>query len=91
MGSVQFTPAIRRRLDNLFSRRIIAAYRQFFLPKEQFSGDLEDIDTLRRQGRMRLWEARGLLWWDAEVLVCEGLRERAALTGKSTRSGVRSA
>lgn len=74
LGSVQFTPAIRRRLDNLFSKRTIAVYRQFFLPKEQFSGDLADIDTLRRQGRMRLWEARGLLWWDAEVLVCEGLR-----------------
>jgi SAM-dependent methyltransferase len=74
LGSVQFTPAIRRRLDNLFSVRTIAAYRQFFLPKEQFSGDLADIDTLRRQGRMRLWEARGLLWWDAEVLVCHGVR-----------------
>ena len=76
LGSVQFTPAIRRRLDSLFSRRSVASYRQFFLPREQFSGDLSDIDALRRQGRMRLWEARGLLWWDAEVLVCEGLRAR---------------
>lgn len=74
LGSVQFTPALRRRLDQTFSRRTVAAYRQFFLPKQQFGGDLADIDTLRRQGRMRLWEARGLLWWDAEVLVCEGLR-----------------
>ncbi len=78
LGSVQFTPAIRRRLDTLFSRRTIAAYRQFFLPKEQFSGDMSDIDTLRREGRMRLWEARGLLWWDVEVVVCEGLRARWA-------------
>ena len=83
LGSVQFTPAIRRRLDNLFSKRTIAVYRQFFLPREQFSGDLADIDTLRRQGRMRLWEARGLLWWDAEVLVCEGLRARRGLSAES--------
>jgi SAM-dependent methyltransferase len=74
LGSVQFTPAIRRRLDQLFSRRTIAAYRHFFLPKQQFSGDLGDIAALRAQGRMRLWEARGMLWWDAEVQVCEGLR-----------------
>lgn len=74
MGSVQFTPALRRRLDQLYRRRLVAAYRQFFLPKEQFSGDRSDIDSLRGLGRMRLWEARGLLWWDAEVQICEGLR-----------------
>jgi SAM-dependent methyltransferase len=78
MGSVQFTPAIRRRLDHLFGKRTIAAYRQFFLPKDQFSGDLGDIDTLRREGRMRLWEARGLLWWDAEVVICQAPRARRA-------------
>ena len=78
LGSVQFTPALRRRLDQTFSRRAVAAYRQFFLPRQNFSGDLEDIDALRRTGRMRLWEARGLLWWDAEVLVCEGVRRQCS-------------
>jgi SAM-dependent methyltransferase len=76
LGSVQFTPAIKRRLDALFSKRTVAAYRQFFLPKESLSGDLSEIDALRHQGRMRLWEARGLTWWEVEVLVCEGLRPR---------------
>jgi SAM-dependent methyltransferase len=86
LGSVQFTPALRRRLDHLYSRRIAAAYRQFFLPKQQFSGDLADINALRAQGRMRLWEARGLLWWDAEVLVCSGLRRPGTGPQSSARS-----
>lgn len=76
LGSVQFTPAIKRRLHALFKKRTVAAYRQFFLPKEALDGDCSEINPLRLQGRMRLWEARGLIWWDAEVLVCEGLRER---------------
>lgn len=76
LGSVQFTPAIKRRLDTLFRKRTVAAYRQFFLPKEAMSGDLSEINSLRQQGRLRLWEARGMTWWEAEVVICEGLGER---------------
>jgi SAM-dependent methyltransferase len=76
LGSVQFTPAIKRRLDAMFRKRTVAAYRQFFLPKQALSGDLSEINPLRQQGRMRLWEARGMTWWDAEILVCEELRQR---------------
>ncbi|HEY6377684.1 MAG TPA: class I SAM-dependent methyltransferase [Candidatus Dormibacteraeota bacterium] len=91
LGSVQFTPAIKRRLDALFKTRTVAAYRQFFLPKQAMCGDLSEINSLRQQGRMRLWEARGLTWWEAEVHVCEGLRERyrgaAAQPAISTNEG----
>ena len=73
IGSLQFTPAIRRRIDGHFGSWRVAAYRQLFLPRE-WGDDTGDVDELRRQGRMRLWEARGLTWWDLEVLVCEGLR-----------------
>jgi SAM-dependent methyltransferase len=73
IGSLQFTPAIRRRIGVLFGSWRVAAYRQLFLPRE-CGGDRDEIDVLRRQGRLRLWEARGLTWWDLEILVCEGLR-----------------
>jgi len=73
IGSLQFTPAIRRRIDGHFGSWRVAAYRQLFLPRE-WGDDTGDVDELRRQGRMRLWEARGLTWWDLEVVVCEGLR-----------------
>ena len=73
IGSLQFTPAIRRRIDARFQSWRVAAYRQLFLPRG-WAGDTEEIDELRRQGRMRLWEARGLTWWELEILVCEGLR-----------------
>jgi methylase of polypeptide subunit release factors len=73
IGSIQFTPAIRRRLEALFVTWRVAAYRQLFLPKGWASDDVE-IEAMRRDGRMRLWEARGLTWWDLEILVCERLR-----------------
>jgi len=72
MGSVQFTPALRRRIASLFRFWRVAAYRHLFLPKG-WADDMSEVDDLRRQGRMRLWEARGLTWWEMEVLVCEGL------------------
>jgi SAM-dependent methyltransferase len=86
LGSVQFTPAIKRRLDALFKKRTVAAYRQFFLPKQALSGDVSEINALRQQGRMRLWEARSLTWWDAEVHVCQGLRhgDRGAVAKSAT-------
>jgi SAM-dependent methyltransferase len=74
IGSLQFTPAIRRRIHSLFRSWRVAVYRQFFLPKGCCADDATEIDVLRRQGRMRLWESRGLTWWDLEVLVCEGMR-----------------
>jgi methylase of polypeptide subunit release factors len=73
IGSLQFTPAIRRRIHALFATWRVAAYRQLFLPRG-WAGDEAQIEALRRRGRMRLWEARGLTWWDLEILVCEGLR-----------------
>jgi methylase of polypeptide subunit release factors len=73
IGSLQFTPAIRRRIDAHFGSWRVATYRQLFLPRGWGDGDGE-VDELRRQGRIRLWEARGLTWWDLEILVCEGLR-----------------
>jgi len=73
MGSIQFTPAIRRRIAALFSCWRVAVYRHLCLPKGWTDGASE-IEELRRQGRMRLWEARGLTWWELEILVCEGLR-----------------
>jgi methylase of polypeptide subunit release factors len=73
IGSLQFTPALRRRIDDRFESWRVAAYRHLFLPRG-WDARSDEIDELRRQGRMRLWEARGLTWWELEILVCEGLR-----------------
>lgn len=74
LGSIQFAPAMRRRLSSHFARCSMVACRHLFFPPDRWVAPFDDIDELRRQGRMRMWEARGRTWWELQVLVCDGLR-----------------